>query len=101
VRIDYSPRMFGLRTNMIAMLVILVGAGAYLALAGQRRRRRLRARRPSVVQAPPRPLRPRSSRAAAGTLGVTGPLEVASTVGPDGEAADDAAGPVTGSPLQS
>ena len=63
VRVDYSPRMFGLRTNMLAMLVVFVAACAYLAASRDRRRRR-----PARQQEPrgPRPqvLRPRSSRAA-------------------------------------
>jgi prolipoprotein diacylglyceryltransferase len=40
LRIDYSPRMFGLRTNMLAMLVVLVAACAYLAAIRRRRRQR-------------------------------------------------------------
>ena len=40
LRIDYSPRLLGLRTNMLAMLVVLAGAGAYLAVMRRRRRQR-------------------------------------------------------------
>jgi len=50
LRVDYSPRLLGLRTNMLAMLVVFVTACAYLALV--RRRRRLR---PAVQQAEPSP----------------------------------------------
>ncbi len=31
LRIDYSPRLFGLRTDQVAMLVVLAAAGTYLA----------------------------------------------------------------------
>lgn len=72
LRIDYSPRLFGLRTNMLAMVVVLVAACAYLALT-RRRPRRFGATglRPSELPgapAEPRVLRPRSSRAAAAEL---------------------------------
>jgi prolipoprotein diacylglyceryl transferase len=50
LRIDYSPRVFGLRTNMLAMLMVFVAACAYLA-AIQRRRRQ----RPSGQPAEPTP----------------------------------------------
>jgi prolipoprotein diacylglyceryltransferase len=39
-RIDYSPRLFALRTDQVAMLVLLVAAGGYLA-ARRRFRRQL------------------------------------------------------------
>jgi prolipoprotein diacylglyceryl transferase len=73
LRIDYSPRIFGLRTNLLGMLVVLVISGAYLALLRHRRRRR-----PSADPAGPRALGPRSSRArtargAAEELGLTEP----------------------------
>jgi prolipoprotein diacylglyceryl transferase len=76
LRIDYSPRMFGLRTNMLAMVVVFVAACAYLA-ATRRRRQRFaavsrapeatasRAPEPSGPTAGSRGLRPRSSRATA------------------------------------
>jgi prolipoprotein diacylglyceryl transferase len=72
LRIDYSPRLLGLRTNMLAMLVVLAVACAYLA-ATRRRRLRFpvaapRAPGPSGAAAPARVLRPRSSRATAAEL---------------------------------
>jgi prolipoprotein diacylglyceryl transferase len=79
LRIDYSPRMFGLRTNMLAMLVVLVVACAYLA-ATRRRRQRFAAAvsrapestaaraQPSGAAAGWRVLRPRSSRTTAAEL---------------------------------
>ncbi len=72
LRIDYSPRLLGLRTNMLAMLVVLAAACAYLA-ATRRRRLRFgaptpRAPEPSGPATRSRVLRPRSSRAAAAEL---------------------------------
>jgi len=69
VRIDYSARLAGLRSNVIAMLLILVLAVGYLV--GAEHRRRLRAS--LLRQEPParhRMLRPRSSGAAAGRIGL-------------------------------
>jgi prolipoprotein diacylglyceryl transferase len=40
LRVDYSPRLLGLRTNMLAMLVVLAAACIYLAAARRRRRQR-------------------------------------------------------------
>lgn len=40
LRVDYSPRLLGMRTNLLAMLVVLAAACAYLALVRRRRRRR-------------------------------------------------------------
>lgn len=72
LRIDYSPRIFGLRTNMLAMLVVLVAACVYLTAPRRRRRSRqvtgLPAADPSGSASPPPVLRPRSSRATAGEL---------------------------------
>ena len=70
MRVDYSPRLLGLRTNMLAMLVILVVACGYILL--DRRRRLLRT---VVLQEtePPvraRALQPRSSNATAGRMGL-------------------------------
>ncbi|MGH3304128.1 MAG: prolipoprotein diacylglyceryl transferase family protein [Streptosporangiaceae bacterium] len=69
LRIDYSPRLLGLRTNMLAMLVVLAAACSYLAAT---RHRRLRfgvtvPRTPALpgASAGSRVLRPRSSRATA------------------------------------
>ncbi len=76
LRIDYSPQLLGLRTNMLAMLVVLAAACAYLAPT-----RRRRQRFPAVAARPPEPsgpatrarvLRPRSSRATAAELAAGG-----------------------------
>lgn len=87
LRIDYSPRLFGLRTNMLAMVFVFVAACAYL-VATRRHRRRFAAVSPApeatVSRAPEstgarasepsgpatgwRVLRPRSSRSAAAEL---------------------------------
>jgi phosphatidylglycerol---prolipoprotein diacylglyceryl transferase len=50
LRVDYSPRLLGLRTNMLAMLVVLAAACAYLALVRRRRRQR-----PAAQPAEPSP----------------------------------------------
>jgi hypothetical protein len=71
LRIDYSPRLLGLRTNMLAMLVVLVAACGYLT-ATRNRRVRLGVtvpRAPELAGASgSRVLRPRSSRATAAEL---------------------------------
>jgi len=81
LRIDYSSRMFGLRTNMVAMAVVLILACSYLI--NLRRRRRLRIAiqlaEPPVRQ---RALRPRSSRAASGNVGLAAPGEPADAAHP-------------------
>lgn len=79
LRVDYSPRMFGLRTNMLAMLVVLAVACAYLA-ATRRRRLRFGVTVPRVPEpvadfGPSRVLRPRSSRATAAELALSGIAE--------------------------
>jgi prolipoprotein diacylglyceryl transferase len=69
VRIDYSARVYGLRSNVIAMLLILVLAVGYVVVVDHRRRLRASLLR----QEPPvrhRMLRPRSSRATAGQAGL-------------------------------
>jgi prolipoprotein diacylglyceryl transferase len=68
-RVDYSPRVFGLRTNEVAMLAIMVVAWPYLVAVHNRRRGRT-ARPPAEPPRrppgpPPRPLRARSGTAAA------------------------------------
>jgi prolipoprotein diacylglyceryl transferase len=72
LRVDYSPRLFGLRTNMVAMLLVLVAACAYLAVTRRRRHRfgviTPRAPEPPRGPAESRVLRPRSSRAAAAEI---------------------------------
>jgi hypothetical protein len=70
-RIDYSARLYGLRSNVLAMLLILALAACYLALVA--RRRQLRASlQPQEPPARHRMLRPRSSQATAGRIGLTG-----------------------------
>jgi prolipoprotein diacylglyceryl transferase len=71
VRIDYSSRLAGLRSNVIAMLLILALAVGYLAVVEHRRRLR------AALQLQERPvrhrmLRPRSSQATAGRIGLSG-----------------------------
>ncbi len=48
LRIDYSPRMLGLRTNQVAMVALLLAACSYLAV-------RHRRRRPAAPTRPPEP----------------------------------------------
>jgi prolipoprotein diacylglyceryl transferase len=67
-RVDYSPRMFGLRTDEVAMFAILLAAWSYLlAVRGRRRRRPIRPA-VSVVVRQVRPLRPRSPSGVADRL---------------------------------
>ena len=68
LRIDYSPRMFGMRTNILAMIVLLVLACGYLIALRQRRLQRLRVQ--PAEPAGRRPMLPRSSRATSGQLGL-------------------------------
>ncbi len=70
VRADYSPRLLNIRTNMLAMLVILVFACGYLVI--DRRRRQLRATGLHAAASPlrTRALQPRSSKATAGLIGL-------------------------------
>ena len=69
LRLDYSPRMFGLRTNMLAMVVVFVLAVSYLVAVRRRRLLRVAIQRsePAIRQPV---LRARSSRAAAGKIGL-------------------------------
>jgi prolipoprotein diacylglyceryl transferase len=93
LRVDYSPRLLGLRTNMLAMFVILVAACAYLAVTRRSRRRSAVAmpRPPAVpgASAGSRVLRSRSGRATAaelapgGILGAVSPGEHRIVAGPD------------------
>jgi prolipoprotein diacylglyceryl transferase len=77
-RVGYTPRLFGLRTNEAAMLVILIAAWAYLVVVHSRRRRRpafaMLPRRAVPVPAPvpARPLRARSHAAAFEAAGPAG-----------------------------
>lgn len=92
LRIDYSPRMLGLRSNLLAMLAVLVLALACLAVAQHRRRLR-RSVQPDVAAVRPQPLRPRSSRAVSGQYGLAGPAEA----GPQ-QAGPQPAGPKSAGP---
>jgi prolipoprotein diacylglyceryl transferase len=85
MRIDYSPTFYGLRSNLLAMVAVGLLAVGYLAAEHQRGRQRALLYR---AEPPPRQqiLRPRSSRATAGQLGLTGP--------------DDTPGDAAGSQLQ-
>jgi prolipoprotein diacylglyceryl transferase len=88
LRVDYTPRLFGLRANTLAMVVIFVLACSYLV--AMRRRRRLRvALLGGEPTARPQALRPRSTQAASGKIGFAAP----------GEEADPAGGPAPGSRL--
>jgi hypothetical protein len=71
--------MFGLRANLLAMLVVLAIAVGSLAVARHRRRLRLaiRAEEPATRE---RMLRPRSSRAVAGQYGLAGASDGAPVV---------------------
>lgn len=72
LRADYSPRMFGLRTNMVAMAVILLVAATYLVVGRHRRRLRLRA----PAGAPP-PAVPEPAPATEAADGAPGPVRPA------------------------
>lgn len=63
-RVDYTPRLFGLRTNEVAMLAVLLAAWSYLLTVGHRRRERAADLVP-VARPRIRPLRPRSDTAVA------------------------------------
>jgi prolipoprotein diacylglyceryl transferase len=67
-RVDDTPRLLGLRTNEVAMLVIILAAWPYL-VAGVRRRHRRAVERAYVPPAPAKPMRPRSDSAVAASLG--------------------------------
>lgn len=85
MRLDYSAMLHGLRSNLLAMVVVGLLAVGYLAAELHRSRQRASLPR---AEPPPRQqiLRPRSSRATAGQLGLTSP--------------DDAPGDVAGPQLQ-
>jgi len=78
LRIDPTARMFGLRTNMIAMAIVFILACSYLV--SLRRQRLMRAAihrvEPPAMQ---RALRPRSSRAASGNIGIAASDDQADT----------------------
>jgi prolipoprotein diacylglyceryl transferase len=68
-RVDYSPKMFGLRTDEVAMFATLVVAWSYLILVRGRRYRRPLVRPADVTVSPPRrPLQPRSDSGLADEL---------------------------------
>lgn len=70
MRVDYSPRMLGLRANIVAMLVIGVVAGGYLAFDRQRRQSRTAGVQETEPLVSTRALQPRSSNATAGRMGL-------------------------------
>jgi prolipoprotein diacylglyceryl transferase len=74
IRVDNSPHLLGIRTNLLAMLVVLVAACGYLAVV-RRRRRAVLAQ--LVPRARPRPLRPRSVQATTGRIGLPDPQDQA------------------------
>jgi prolipoprotein diacylglyceryl transferase len=72
-RVDYTPRLFGLRTDEIAMAVILGAAWVYVIVGIARRRQRAAELRESFVPPRPvRPLQPRSRSAVAAQADETG-----------------------------
>jgi prolipoprotein diacylglyceryl transferase len=77
LRLDYSPRMFGLRTNMLAMVVVFVLAVSYLVAVRHRHRLRVGIQQSEPPARQP-VLRARSSRAAAGKIGLAEAGEQAS-----------------------
>jgi len=89
LRIDYSPKTFGLRTNVLVMVVVLAVAFGYLAAVRQRRPARPAAR-PDERPGGQRVLRPRSSRATAEEL----------SLGRLGEAEESPPGAAQGPQLQ-
>jgi len=88
LRIDNSARMFGLRTNMIAMAVVFILACSYLVNLRRQRLMRLAIQR-TDAPATQRALRPRSSRAASGNVGIA----------PSDDQSDRAPGSLPGSRL--
>jgi prolipoprotein diacylglyceryl transferase len=100
-RVGYTPRLFHLRTNEVAMLVILIPAWCYLVAAHRRRRRRpafatlprRAAPVPVPVPVPARPLRPRSRTASSAVA--PGRTALAAPASP---AREDASAPSDGAP---
>jgi prolipoprotein diacylglyceryl transferase len=103
-RVDYTPRLFGVRTNEIAMAVILGAAWVYFIVGIVRRRQRsIELREPAPPPRPVRPLQPRSRAAVAaqGEPGGIGSVGGVASVGPVGlgqadgvdQTRDDWAGP--------
>jgi prolipoprotein diacylglyceryl transferase len=75
LRLDYSPRLFGMRANTLAMLVIFGLACSYLI--AMRRKRLLRLALLGAEPASrPQALRPRSTRAASAEIGFAAPAEI-------------------------
>jgi prolipoprotein diacylglyceryl transferase len=70
IRIDYSARFYGLRSNVIAMTLILALAAGYLAVLAHRSRQRALLLDVPEPEARHRMLRPRSSQATATRLGL-------------------------------
>ena len=69
LRIDYSARMFGLRTDMIAMTVVFILACSYLISLRRQRLMRVAIQRTEPSARQPA-LRPRSSHATSGNIGI-------------------------------
>ena len=80
LRSDYSPRLFGVRSNLLGMLAVLAISATYLTVLYRRRQQRA-GRAPDEPAFGQRALRPRSSGATAGQLGLTGLDEPAGTPG--------------------
>ena len=80
MRIDHSPTVYDVRSSLVAMVAVgLLGVGYLIAVQHRSRQRRLiRAAQPPPSQ---QMLRPRSSRATAGRIGLAGPDD-ASDAGP-------------------
>lgn len=66
-RLDFSPRVFGVQSDLLGMLAILVIALSYLAVAQRRRLQRIGVQ-PADPAPRPRMLRPRSGRARLGQV---------------------------------
>ncbi len=71
LRVDYSPRLLGVRINLAGMLVIAAGALTYLVAQHRRRLKRPFAPADEAAEAPAI-LRARSAGATAGRIGLTG-----------------------------
>jgi prolipoprotein diacylglyceryltransferase len=81
LRVDYSPRLLGVRLNTAAMIVIAAGALAYLVARHRRRLQRPFAPADEATGGP-RILRPRSAGATAGRMGLSEPDESADPPAP-------------------
>jgi prolipoprotein diacylglyceryl transferase len=98
-RVDYTTRLFGLRTNEVAMLAVLLAACSYL-LAVWRRRRQRPAERVEAASPAARALRPRSDTAVAAQAGAAQAGAAQVSAGLD-SAQLASTGPATGGPADS